>query len=47
MLDKGIGTGYVQTAYSKIGTEIGIDIRGKVAIAEIVKPPFYKFGTHK
>jgi aminomethyltransferase len=47
MLDRGIGTGYVQTEYTKIGTEIGIDIRGKVAIAEIVKPPFYKSGTHR
>jgi len=47
MLEKGIGAGYVPTEYSKIGTEIGIDIRGKVIPAEIVKPPFYKHGTRK
>jgi aminomethyltransferase len=45
MLEKGIGTGYVPTEYSKIGAQIGIDIRGKVIPAEVVKPPFYKFGT--
>jgi aminomethyltransferase len=47
MLEKGIGAGYVPSECSKIGTEIGIDIRGKVIPAEIVKPPFYKFGTRR
>ncbi len=47
MLEKGIGAGYISSEYSKIGTEIGIDIRGKVATAVIVKPPFYKSGTHR
>ncbi len=47
MLDKGIGAGYVPSEYSKIGNEIGIDIRGKVAIAEVVKAPFYKKGSHR
>ncbi len=47
MLEKGIGTGYVPSECSKIGEEIGIDIRGKVTPAKIVKPPFYKFGTRR
>jgi aminomethyltransferase len=47
MLEKGIGTGYVPSESSKIGEEIGIDIRGNVVPAEIVKPPFYKFGTRR
>ena len=47
MLEKGIGAAYVPADSSKIGTEIGIEIRGKVIPAEIVKPPFYKQGTRK
>lgn len=47
MLEKGIGTGYVPESNSKIGTEIGIDIRGRIVPAKIIKPPFYKDGTRK
>jgi aminomethyltransferase len=47
MLEKGIGTGYVPVEHSKIGSVIGIDIRGRIIPAEIVKPPFYKQGTRK
>jgi aminomethyltransferase len=47
MLERGIGCGYVPAESSKIGTEIGIDIRGRVIPAEVVKPPFYKFGTRR
>ncbi len=47
MLEKGIGTGYVPNDKSKIDGEIGIDIRGKIVPAKIVKPPFYKQGTRK
>ena len=36
----GIGTGYVQRDFSKIGTEISLDVRGKRLKALIVKPPF-------
>jgi len=36
----GIGTGYVQREFSKIGTEIFLDVRGKRLKALIVKPPF-------
>ena len=38
----GIGMGYVQTAYSKLETEIFISIRGKGIKAVVVKPPFRK-----
>jgi aminomethyltransferase len=47
MLEKGIGAGYVLSEYAKIGTEIGIDVRGKVLSAEIIKPPFYKTGSRR
>ncbi|MBA4304527.1 MAG: glycine cleavage system protein T [Sphingobacteriaceae bacterium] len=37
-----IGMGYVQTAYSKPGTTIWVDIRGKKIPAQVVKLPFYQ-----
>ncbi|MDP3359121.1 MAG: glycine cleavage system aminomethyltransferase GcvT [Lutibacter sp.] len=39
---KGIGMGYVKTAYAKLGTEIFIQIRNKAIPAVVVKLPFYK-----
>ncbi|MBK8173290.1 MAG: glycine cleavage system aminomethyltransferase GcvT [Sandaracinaceae bacterium] len=39
---KNIGLGYVPTAMSEVGTKIGIEIRGKVIDAVVVKTPFYK-----
>jgi len=47
MLERGIGSGYIPAESSRIGTEIGIDIRGRIIPAEVVKPPFYKFGTRR
>lgn len=41
-LKEGIGMGYVQTGYTKLGTKIFIDIRNKQVPATIVKLPFYK-----
>lgn len=41
-LKKGIGMGYVETAFSKVGSEIFIEIRGRKLKAEVVKTPFYK-----
>lgn len=38
----GIGMGYVKTEYSKVGTEICIDMRGRKLKAVVVKPPFRK-----
>ena len=34
----GIGMGYVQTAYTALGTEIFIDVRGRKLKAVIVRP---------
>jgi aminomethyltransferase len=39
---KNIGMGYVPSELSKLGTSIGIEIRGKVVEAAIVKTPFYR-----
>lgn len=36
-----IGMGYVQTVYSKVGSNIWVDIRGKKVAAQVVKLPFY------
>lgn len=38
----GIGLGYVETPYAKIGTEIAVAIRNKELKAIVVKPPFRK-----
>ena len=42
MLKVGIGMGYVDAQYAKIGTEIFIKVRNKNLKAEVVKPPFRK-----
>ncbi len=41
-LDKNIGLGYVPAALAELGTKLGIEIRGKVIEAVVVKTPFYK-----
>jgi len=41
-LQKGIGMGYVPTAFAKSGTQIYIQVRKKVIPATVVKLPFYK-----
>jgi aminomethyltransferase len=41
-LEKSIGLGYVATAQSAAGTELTIDIRGRIAKAKVVKTPFYQ-----
>lgn len=42
VLKKGIGMGYVQTAYAKPGTEIYIQVRNRDLKAQVVKAPFRK-----
>lgn len=42
LMKKGIGMGYVETAYSKPGSEIYIRVRNKNLKAQVVKPPFRK-----
>ncbi len=41
-LKKAIGMGYVKKEFSKAGTEIYIQVRGKNLKAQVVKVPFYK-----
>ncbi|GAB3995759.1 glycine cleavage system aminomethyltransferase GcvT [Spirosoma daeguense] len=41
-LSKGIGLGYVQTAFSKPGTEIFVKVRDRLLKAQIIKLPFVK-----
>jgi aminomethyltransferase len=40
VLNKGIGMAYVHKAYSAIGTEVYLNVRGKMLKAKIVKLPF-------
>ncbi|PID90963.1 MAG: glycine cleavage system protein T, partial [Bacteroidetes bacterium] len=42
MMKRGIGMGYVQSAFAKAGTEIYIEVRGKKLKAVTVKLPIYK-----
>ena len=42
LLQKPIGLGYVRIDHAKVGSEIQIDIRGRLLPAKIVKTPFYK-----
>ena len=42
LLQKGIGLGYVPTAFAKPDTACSVDIRGKILPAVTVKPPFYR-----
>ncbi|MFL5925712.1 MAG: glycine cleavage system aminomethyltransferase GcvT [Gaiellaceae bacterium] len=42
MLDVGIGLGYVPAAASSPGSELVIDVRGKLRRAEVSKKPLYK-----
>jgi aminomethyltransferase len=46
-LGKGIALGYVQRKFAKAETMVAIDVRGKAAPAQVVKPPFYKHGSRK
>ena len=41
-LGKNIGLGYVPPEYAALGTQFGIEIRGKVTPAQVVPTPFYK-----
>ena len=46
-LNKGVGLCYVPPEHSAIGTKLGVDIRGKIAEAEVVKTPFVPSHTKK
>ncbi len=44
-LKKGIALAYLRKGFTKSGTEITVEIRGKQMPGIVVKPPFYKAGT--
>jgi aminomethyltransferase len=46
-LEMGIGLGYVKREFTKTGTALSVQIRGKRASAIVVKPPFYKDGSRR
>ena len=41
-LKKNIGMGYVPVEFAAVGTEVGIDVRGRLVNAQVVPLPFYK-----
>ena len=41
-LKKNIALAYVPVAYTEIGTEVGVEIRGQSVKAKVVPTPFYK-----
>lgn len=43
-LGVGIGLAYLPIALAKVGTKLGIEVRGRKIPAEVVKKPFYKKG---
>lgn len=46
-LQKPIALGYVPRRYAKAGSELEVAIRNKRFAAHVVKPPFYKDGSHR
>jgi aminomethyltransferase len=46
-LKKPIALGYVPRKLSKSGSTVQVSIRNKLFNATVVKPPFYKHGTHR
>lgn len=42
VLDKGIAIGYVPVQLSSIGSEMRMDLRGRILPAKVVKTPFYQ-----
>jgi aminomethyltransferase len=46
-LECGIATAYVPRAFTKPGTQLQVEMRARREPAIVVKPPFYKGGSHK
>jgi len=46
-LQRGIATAYLPRALTRIGTELRVKVRDNLEPATVVKPPFYKDGSHK
>tara|TARA_Y100001970_G_scaffold294174_1_gene447955 strand:+ start:2498 stop:3589 length:1092 start_codon:yes stop_codon:yes gene_type:complete len=47
ILRKGIGMGYIEKSFYKVGSKVKINIRGKLKEAKIVNRPFYKHGSSR
>jgi aminomethyltransferase len=45
--EKGIAMAYVEKDFAKPGTEVGVMIRDRIVMCDVVKPPFYKSGSVK
>ncbi|HET8679846.1 MAG TPA: glycine cleavage system aminomethyltransferase GcvT [bacterium] len=41
-LRRALGMGYVPLAFSTVGTDLGVEVRGKIVPARVVRLPFYK-----
>ena len=41
-VEANIALGYVKREFARPGTRLQVDIRGRIAEAEVVKAPFYK-----
>ncbi len=46
-VSKGIGTAYVQSEFAKTGTELQVEIRGKMIPAKVAETPFWKNSSIK
>lgn len=45
-LNQAIAMAYVPAAQSTVGTQVGVDVRGKEALARVVNLPFYRRPNH-
>uniref|UniRef100_A0A7C4UGI4 Aminomethyltransferase n=1 Tax=candidate division WOR-3 bacterium TaxID=2052148 RepID=A0A7C4UGI4_UNCW3 len=46
-IEKSIAMGYIDVNFAEIGKNVDVEIKGNKVKGTIVKPPFYKKGTHK
>jgi aminomethyltransferase len=46
-LKRGIATAYVASPLAAVGTQLHVEIRDRREPALVIKPPFYKQGTHR
>ena len=44
-LQKGIGLAFIDAGYSKLGSELFMEVRNKHLKCKIVEAPFYRTGT--
>ncbi|HSH00098.1 MAG TPA: glycine cleavage system aminomethyltransferase GcvT [candidate division Zixibacteria bacterium] len=46
-LQKPIALGYLPSGQHKVGSPVSVKVRDKLFAGEVVKPPFYKHGSHR